>query len=661
MANYTQTNTYVQSVDNQRGHPPAQTVGNEFSRQFYLVLTQQPALAHRFYTDGSSLTNAVAGALGVTVYGQTAINEKIMSMNLEGAHVEVESVDAQYSLAGGVTVLITGQLTKVGKERRPFVQSFFLATQERGYFVLNDTFRYMEPQKEAYPADRAPGSVTSVNPYTNEGNGYSSHEGPSSIGHHSQAPQEPHAQASSFQHANGHLHAPPANPDLGSGFSSGHSSGDLAQIPSPPPSQGLPPPPPRPETSSLAPSPTPPQQPPSAPSHDSPTEQEPEQIPNQEPQPEQQQEQASQEQGASNDQPVPQPAVDQNRPPVKPQRRPSAPAPQEAQRKGSGQQSGGAPAPARTTPMTYAALLKAANPASGPSQPSGRPHTPSQPGAGASTATSAQPTSPTSSNPLPPRASGNRNQGRHPPTAPHPGADTSGKGDQRGGAAYGASPDNKPAGNTASANGPPARPPYSAPGRGPAQGYRDDESSKKAVFVRNVPQDATSQDIRELFSQFGTIKPQNGAITVKHNGNNNSFAYVDFVDVASAQACVEAKDVQLNGVTLDITPKRASFGGGRGGGRYGGRGDGRGPGGYRGRGGDRGGFGGRGGPPPPAASFSEDAQNGIDRPQGNRQNSGGPGPVRGRGGRDGVRGRGRGGARTPTTSQPTEVAPSVAE
>ena len=63
-------------------------------------------------------------------------------------------------------------------------------------------------------------------------------------------------------------------------------------------------------------------------------------------------------------------------------------------------------------------------------------------------------------------------------------------------------------------------------------------------------QDATSENIRLLFAQFGTIKPQNGAITVKHNGNNNSFAYVDFVDVASAQACVEAKDVQLNGVTV---------------------------------------------------------------------------------------------------------------
>lgn len=71
-----------------------------------------------------------------------------------------------------------------------------------------------------------------------QGNGYSNLGAPSSgQPQHSHAPQEPHPQASPFQHANGHLHAPPANPDLGSGFSSGHSSGDLAQIPSPPPSQ----------------------------------------------------------------------------------------------------------------------------------------------------------------------------------------------------------------------------------------------------------------------------------------------------------------------------------------------------------------------------------------------------------------------------------------
>lgn len=40
-----------------------------------------------------------------------AINDKIMSMNLTGAVAEPTSVDAQYSLQGGVTVLVTGRIT----------------------------------------------------------------------------------------------------------------------------------------------------------------------------------------------------------------------------------------------------------------------------------------------------------------------------------------------------------------------------------------------------------------------------------------------------------------------------------------------------------------------------------------------------------------------
>ena len=88
--------------------------------------------------------------------------------------------------------------------------------------------------------------------------------------------------------------------------------------------QGLPPPPPRPDAASIAPTPTPAQQTPTAPSHEPSAEQEPEQSSSQE----EQQQQLPQEKDTSSDQPVPQPAVDQNRPPVKPQRRPAAPAPQ---------------------------------------------------------------------------------------------------------------------------------------------------------------------------------------------------------------------------------------------------------------------------------------------------------------------------------------------
>ena len=44
------------------------------------------------------------------------------------------------------------------------MQSFFLATQERGYFVLNDTFRYMEPLEHSMKGFSAefPGGVTSA-------------------------------------------------------------------------------------------------------------------------------------------------------------------------------------------------------------------------------------------------------------------------------------------------------------------------------------------------------------------------------------------------------------------------------------------------------------------------------------------------------------------
>jgi len=39
--------------------------------------------------------------------------------------------------------------TVQGKKNRDFVQSFFLAVQDKGYFVLNDTFRYLSGRSAA--------------------------------------------------------------------------------------------------------------------------------------------------------------------------------------------------------------------------------------------------------------------------------------------------------------------------------------------------------------------------------------------------------------------------------------------------------------------------------------------------------------------------------
>lgn len=70
------------------------------------------------------------------------IDEKILSLGEFVA--EITSVDAQESYLGGVLVLVTGFMSGKDGVRQKFTQCFFLAPQEKGYFVLNDAFRYVD-------------------------------------------------------------------------------------------------------------------------------------------------------------------------------------------------------------------------------------------------------------------------------------------------------------------------------------------------------------------------------------------------------------------------------------------------------------------------------------------------------------------------------------
>jgi hypothetical protein len=123
--------------------------------QYYNVLHQSPQVVHRFYTDASRLTRAEAGADGAveTVGTQREIYKKVMSSDYSELKAEIKTVDSQDSHGGGVLVLVTGSLSTKSNEKRNFVQSFFLAPQEKGYFVLNDIFRYLDV--ETHPAAQA--------------------------------------------------------------------------------------------------------------------------------------------------------------------------------------------------------------------------------------------------------------------------------------------------------------------------------------------------------------------------------------------------------------------------------------------------------------------------------------------------------------------------
>ncbi|KAK6913347.1 RNA recognition motif domain, partial [Dillenia turbinata] len=124
-----------------------QMVGNAFVNQYYRVLHQSPELVYKFYQDSSVLSRPDSVGQMTTVTTMKGIKDKILSMGYKNYKAEIKTADAQDSHEKGVFVLITGSLTGKDKLRRKFRQSFFLAPQEKGYFVLNDVFSYVEDSK----------------------------------------------------------------------------------------------------------------------------------------------------------------------------------------------------------------------------------------------------------------------------------------------------------------------------------------------------------------------------------------------------------------------------------------------------------------------------------------------------------------------------------
>ncbi|KAK9090905.1 hypothetical protein Sjap_024082 [Stephania japonica] len=120
-----------------------QVVGNAFVEQYYHILHQSPELVYRFYQDSSVLSRPGADGVMETVKTMEVINDKILSMDFKDYKAEIITVDAQESFERGVLVLVTGCLTGKDCLKMKFAQSFFLAPQDNGYFVLNDVFRYV--------------------------------------------------------------------------------------------------------------------------------------------------------------------------------------------------------------------------------------------------------------------------------------------------------------------------------------------------------------------------------------------------------------------------------------------------------------------------------------------------------------------------------------
>lgn len=93
-----------------------------------------------------------------------SINDKICSLNYKNYKAEIKTADAQDSYENGVIVLVTGCLTGKDNLRRKFTQTFFLAPQDKGFYVLNDVFRYLEENEPDNEVHETPSSSLEPNP-----------------------------------------------------------------------------------------------------------------------------------------------------------------------------------------------------------------------------------------------------------------------------------------------------------------------------------------------------------------------------------------------------------------------------------------------------------------------------------------------------------------
>ncbi|HEY4262196.1 MAG TPA: RNA-binding protein [Schlesneria sp.] len=124
----------------------------------------------------------------------------------------------------------------------------------------------------------------------------------------------------------------------------------------------------------------------------------------------------------------------------------------------------------------------------------------------------------------------------------------------------------------------------------------------KNLYVGNLSFNTTADDLRDLFSQYGSVNSTQ-VISDRETGRSRGFGFVEMADGAEAAIqAVNGADFQGRAITVnEARPREERSGGGGGGGRggYGGGGGGYGGGGGGGYGGGggggRGGYGGGGG------------------------------------------------------------------
>ena len=88
-----------------------------------------------------------SGQIDQRSYEIQAIGERIKELDIRDCKVRVLNVDSQES-GKDIVIQVIGEMSNKSLPHRKFVQTFVLAEQVNGYYVLNDIFRYIAEEEE---------------------------------------------------------------------------------------------------------------------------------------------------------------------------------------------------------------------------------------------------------------------------------------------------------------------------------------------------------------------------------------------------------------------------------------------------------------------------------------------------------------------------------
>ncbi|KAF4511386.1 hypothetical protein G6O67_003190 [Ophiocordyceps sinensis] len=125
-------------------------VGWFFVEQYYTTLSKSPEKLHLFYSKRSQFVQGLEAEVANVSVGRQAIQERIKQLDFQDCKVRISNVDSQASF-DNIVIQVIGETSNKAAEPKKFVQTFVLAQQPSGYFVLNDILRYIKEEGDEEP------------------------------------------------------------------------------------------------------------------------------------------------------------------------------------------------------------------------------------------------------------------------------------------------------------------------------------------------------------------------------------------------------------------------------------------------------------------------------------------------------------------------------